>query len=194
MKKYRSVTTCWLLYLFAGLGLVNGESLYSEEAYQSLVSDRKAYKVGDLLTVLVIETARAESRAGTGSEKNTGIRASAMDSISSHEAGLALGVASGGDAVTSRHGFISAQLAVRVISIDESGLLNVSGEQSIVINGEEQKIVISGSLRKEDVNKDNTIISSRLTNAHIEFSGDGVVNDAQDTSIFYKILQWLGIS
>jgi len=169
------------------------ESLYEETNYQSLVADKKAFRVGDSLTVLVVEAARAESRAGTGSEMGTSINASASDNISNHNAALGINGSSGGDAVTSRHGFISAQLAVSVMSIKPNGMFSVQGEQTIVINGEEQKIMISGSVRQEDISRENTILSNRLTNAKIEFSGDGVVGEAQDTGIFYKVLQWLGI-
>ncbi len=171
----------------------SAESLYNEKSFQSLVADKKAFKVGDSLTILVVEMARAESRAGTGSENNTTIRANASGNSTTIKNGLGISAASSGDAVTSRHGFVSAQLAVSVISVDINGQLNVSGEQVIVINGEEQKIVISGLVRKEDINKDNTILSNRLTKAHIEFSGDGVVADAQSKSIFHKIFSWLGL-
>lgn len=169
------------------------ESLYEESTFQALVADKKAFKVGDSLTVLVVESARAESRAGTGSNMGTNINANVSDTVSSHNAGLGVGASSGGDAVTSRLGFLSAQLAVTVTEIDPSGMLKVTGEQTIVINGEEQKIVISGSVRQEDISKNNTLLSNRLTNAHIEFSGDGIVSKAQDTGIFYKIFQWLGL-
>lgn len=180
------IISCYSANLYA-------ENLYDERTYQALASDRKAFKIGDLLTLLVVETARAESRAGTGSRKQTGIQASVSDTISNHAAGLSIGASSGGDAITSRQGFITAQLSVEVLSVNENGLLKVSGEQTIVINGEEQKILISGTLRKEDINRDNTILSNRLNDARIEFSGDGIVSDAQDTNVFYKILQWLGL-
>lgn len=169
------------------------ENLYNEATYQSLVADKKAFKIGDSLTILVVEAAKAESRAGTGSEMGTNMRAGVSDSVSTHNVGLGIGSSSGGDAVTSRHGFLSAQLAVTVMAIDNNDLFDVSGEQTIIINGEEQKIVITGKVRRMDISKNNTILSNRLTNAKIEFSGDGVVGEAQDTGIFYKVFQWLGL-
>jgi len=173
--------------------LVNAENLYDEKSFQPLVSDNKAFRVGDSLTVIVVEAAKAESRALTGSKQSIGLSANIQDNVASDSVSANVGANSGGDAVTSRHGFLSAQLAVTVNSISENNLLEISGEQSIIINGEEQKIMISGSVRREDINKDNTVISNRLTNAKIEFFGDGVVGDAQNTGILYKIFQWLGL-
>lgn len=173
--------------------LVNAENLYEESSFQALVSDRKAFRVGDSLTVIVVEAAKAVSRAGTGSESSTDIAAGSKDNDLIQSGSFSLGAQSGGDAVTSRHGFLSAQLAVTVTALNSNGQLEVAGEQTIVINGEQQKIMISGNVRKSDISKDNTIASNRLTNAHIEFSGDGVVGKAQDTSIFYKVFQWLGL-
>ena len=185
-------TSLFAIALISGSSL-QAENLYDEKSFQSLVADKKAFRVGDSLTVVVVEAAKAESRAGTGSENATNISASTDDNLVNQSYGINLGAASGGDAVTSRHGFLSAQLAVSVIAVNDNGLLKVKGEQTIVINGEEQKIMISGAVRKEDIGKDNTVLSNRLTNAHIEFSGDGVVADAQDTSVIYKIFQWLGL-
>lgn len=172
---------------------VFGEELVDINSYQSLVADKKAFRKGDTLTVIVVEAARAESRAGTGSEHGTQFSAGSQENAITRSGSVNVGGSSGGDAVTSRHGFLSAQLAVSVIEINENGLLKVAGEQTIAINGEEQKINISGTVRKEDISKENTVLSNRLTNAHIEFSGEGVVAKAQDTSIIYQIFQWMGL-
>lgn len=177
--------------LFTCLGAA--QSLYDEGNFQSLVADKKAFRVGDPITILVVESARAESRAGTGSERGTNISASVSDSISSHSAGLGIGASSGGDAVTKRTGFLSAQLSVVVYKKDQNGLLYVKGEQSIIINGEEQKIQIDGAVRNEDVSRDNSVLSNRLLNAKIEFAGEGVVGNEQDTGVVYKVLSWLGL-
>lgn len=171
----------------------HSESLYDAAKYQSLVSDNIAFKVGDTVTVVIVESAKAESRAGTGSEKNTSINAQVNDSVSSHKAGLGIGAATSGDAVTSRVGFLSAKLTVRVIEVTDSNLLKVQGEQSIIINGEEQKIMVSGAIRRQDIDNNNTILSNRLTEAKIEFAGEGVVSDAQKSNVFYQLFEWLGV-
>jgi flagellar L-ring protein FlgH len=186
----------WISLLVMSLSInfvVQAESLYDPKSFQSLVADKKAFKVGDALTVMVVESARAESRAGTGSENSSKIGLGVQDTIVSKNVGFNVGGSSGGDAVTSRHGFLSAQLAVVIREIDPNGILYVVGEQTIIINGEEQKIMISGGVRQEDIATNNTVISSRLTNAHIEFSGEGVVGEAQRTGVFYQVFQWLGL-
>ena len=55
----------------------------------------------------------------------------------------------------------------------------MQGQQGLVINGEEQSISVEGTLRTEDIDSDNTVLSNRLTNARIEFTGEGIVSDAR---------------
>lgn len=168
-------------------------SLFTESEYKPLYADKRAFRVGDSLMILISESAKAESKAATGSERDTSISASARDSINQVGVGLGVGAGSSGDARTARQGFLNARLAASVVGKTDIGHLVIRGEQSIVINGEEQKITIFGKVRPEDIHKDNTIPSFRINEAKIEFSGDGVVSDAQKSGIVYRILSWLGV-
>ena len=95
-----------LVVLFSQGTFLHAENLYDEKSFQALVSDRKAFRVGDSLTVVVVEAAKAVSRAGTGSEGSTDISAGSKDNDFVQSGSFSLGAQSGGDAVTSRHGFL----------------------------------------------------------------------------------------
>lgn len=169
-------------------------SLVDAASYRGLAADRRAYRIGDSLTVLVLETARAESSAKTGRSSSFDFDASLTTPDSTRNAGAATSGRNDGSGQTSRTGRLTAQLTVRVTEIEDSGLLRVSGEQSISINGETQRIVVSGTVRPEDVSANNAIVSTRLGDAKIQFTGKGVVSETQRTNVIYRVLHWLGLS
>lgn len=167
------------------------ESLIDVDTYRGIASDRRAYRVGDILTVNVLEAARARSGAATDASSDVRLRASASTPGYQGSATGALSASNTGGAETSRVGELRTQLSVRVMGVQPDGTLYVEGTQSLVINGEDQQIVLSGLVRPDDIRADNSIWSHRLANARVEFSGSGVVSESQRQSIVYRALKWL---
>ncbi len=160
----------------------------------SMFADTKARGIGDLVTVVIVEQARATQSANTSSGKE-----------SNFNVGPGLGVLadlipllrlSGGDdfsagGTTSRGGSLSATMTTRVVEIFPNGNMRIEGRQRIVINAEEQEMVVSGVVRSRDIAPDNTIISSLVADAQIEFSGTGVVGDKHQPGILTRLFNWL---
>ncbi|WP_411993493.1 flagellar basal body L-ring protein FlgH [Agarivorans sp. DSG3-1] len=188
-----SIKVALVLLFFSASGNVLAEDFFGQGGFSSLVSDNRAHQVGDTLTVLIVESTEAKSRAGSGSETKVDIDASIYTTQTKESAGLGYGRDSIDDANTRREGYFKGQISVRVNSVDEFGMLNISGEQVLLINGEEQRIGLSGVVRPIDVRDDNTVLSSRLTNSRIEFNGNGVVNDGQTPGIISRIFGWFGL-
>lgn len=169
------------------------QSLISPEHYRSLSGDRRAYYVGDSLTVLVVESTTAVSAAGTDANSKTSISANASDGRHQFQGGLGLQGDTLGAGQTSRRGQIRANVSVRVVEQLDEGLLRVSGQQRITINDEMQQIRVTGLVRPDDISYDNTVLSFRLTDAQIDIVGDGVVTNAQKQNVIYRFFKWVGI-
>ena len=167
------------------------QSLIEPGTYRGIAADRRAYRVGDILTVNVLEAARARSSASTDASSDVRVRASASTAGYQGAATGVLAAGSTGGAATSRAGELRTQLSVRVQQVLGDGTLAVEGAQSLIINGEDQKILLSGLVRPEDISSDNSLWSHRIANARVEFSGKGVVSESQRTSIVYRALKWL---
>jgi flagellar L-ring protein FlgH len=161
--------------------------------YHGLAEDRRAHRVGDTLTVLVVETSRASAAANTDSSNDVQLNAGLRTARNNHSGVLSLGGSDTGAGQTNRTGQVQAQLAVRVVSIDEVGTLRIHGEQSVVVNGETQHIALNGAVRPEDISSANTIPSNRISEANIEFTGRGDVSAPQKRSIIYRFTKWLGL-
>ncbi|WP_017462640.1 flagellar basal body L-ring protein FlgH [Dyella ginsengisoli] len=161
------------------------------DSYRALTADRRAHRLGDMLTVLVLETAQASVSANTDGSHDFQANAQARTPRGNYPYGLGLSGSDQGQGETSRSGALKAQLAVRVIGLEPGGLLRVQGEQTVTINGEQQHIALSGLVREEDILPANVIPSNRISDANIEFNGQGDVSSAQRHSITYRVLHWL---
>lgn len=169
-------------------------SLYDEAGYRALTSDRRAQKAGDLLTVLVFENASASASADTTTGKSGGLGLGLETNFTrSRSAKLSLSEDFNGRGRIQRSGRLAAQLTVTVRSVEPNGDLLVSGEQMLRVNDERQEIVLSGRVRASDIGENNTIVSSRLADAHISYVGDGALSEKQSPGIVSRVLTWLGI-
>jgi flagellar L-ring protein FlgH len=168
-------------------------SMIDPDSYRGLAADRRAHQVGDTLTVLVTETARATASANTDASGGVQLGANAQYHNTTHNYGLGLNGDDAGQGNTTRAGSLQAQLAVRVVAIENDGMLRIHGEQSVEINGEKQQFVLAGLVRPEDISPTNTILSNRISEADIHYTGKGDISTAQRHSILYRITRWLGL-
>lgn len=180
-----------ILTVLLGAGVVRAESLIDVKSYRALASDHRAYRVGEPIVILVIESTRAESTANTGVQNNLSISGSYGDDTTNHNAGVAIGGKNDGSGQTSRKGLATTQLSTRITEIIGVGLFRIEGEHNLIVNGEHQRIALSGIIRAEDINKDNSVLSNRIAEAHVKIIGSGDVSDSQRQSILYKVFKWL---
>jgi flagellar L-ring protein precursor FlgH len=92
-----------------------------------------------------------------------------------------------------RTGKLLARITVVVESVDPNGMLMVTGEQDIYVNEERQRIAVAGRVRPQDIGTDNTVLSTRLSQARIEMTGQGLLAEKQKPGILTRFLGWLGI-
>lgn len=173
--------------------MLQSDSLIQPDTYRGLVADRRAHRVGDTLTVVVVEAASASATANTGNANALQLGVQGQTPHRTYPYSLGITGSDQGQGETSRSGALNAQLTVRVVSIDPDGLLRVRGEQTVVVNGEKQRIALEGLVREEDILASNLIPSNRISDAQIEFTGHGDVSEAQRRSVIYRFLKWLRI-
>jgi flagellar L-ring protein FlgH len=163
--------------------------------YRSLYADRKAYRPGDILTVLIVETAQASAAARTRADKSDSIFAFLNwpnDPSKRWEGGMGSDFTGGGE--IQRTGRLVAKLAVVVESIDANGNMLVRGEQDIRVNDEQQRMALSGMVRQEDIAPDNTVLSWRVSNAQIDFKGRGILARKQSPGLLSWLFDLFGLN
>jgi flagellar L-ring protein precursor FlgH len=169
-------------------------SMFDERSYRSLVAESKAFRPGDVLTVLIQENASAVSSADSRAQRTTAV----TGTVGSTDTGLHTGRASAGTdsdggGRTQRSGRLLATLSVRVVEVGPQGELLVQGRQDLRINGEVQAIGLSGLVRPRDIAENNTVPSSRVAEARVEFDGEGFVSDKSKPGWIARLLAALGL-
>lgn len=161
------------------------------ESHPSLISDHRAHKVGQLLTVRIFEQAASSTSASSESNKSLNV-AGSLETTTGVEFGL-LDVENGsqGQGSISREGRLVANITALVEEVLPGGAMRIRGEQKIEFNNEIQHIRISGLVRPEDISGDNIVLSTRLANSEITYVGDGLLGSRQEPGIITRFFNWL---
>lgn len=172
--------------------VASAASLWSDGA--SMFSDRKARRVGDLLTLIIVERSAASQEAATQMSQDgevtvgpgLGILRNVVPLISASGEDSS---SAGGS--TTRGGSLDAKMTTKVVEVYENDVLRIEGRQTIVINNETQEIVVSGLVRSRDVTPENTVLSTYVADAHITFVGAGALGEKQKPGILTRLFDWL---
>ena len=182
-----------LFLLFITAGPMLAESLWTD-AVSSLFIDHKARQVGDILNIIVSESAVASANAATKANKSEST--STPEGVGpilywlpkwsiSGETGMD---ASGS---TSRSDSLQARIAVTVKEVRPNGNLVIEGTRIVTINKEQRKLILSGVVRPEDVTPRDTVLSSLVADAQINYDGKGPLGNKQREGIITRIFNWL---
>ncbi|WP_185231294.1 flagellar basal body L-ring protein FlgH [Teredinibacter franksiae] len=175
---------------------LNG-SLFSDNSSMVLFTDRKARRVGDIINVLLQER--------TTSSKTSNVEVVKDNEISMGGSGgdaVLLGTIPGlgnltltsdlvaereftGEADADQSNQLTGNISVTVVDVYPNGTLLVRGEKWLTLNRGDEYIRLSGLIRPDDISPENTIVSTKIANARIAYSGTGEFSDSQQ-------MGWLG--
>lgn len=171
-------------------------SLWSEDRPQSfLFNDLKASRVGDVVTVRIVENSKGNKNASTKTEKDSSVSASisALLGLPSNTlANTTVGAESSekhdGSGSTSRSSQLTAVIAAKVIDVLPNGNLFIDGKREVIVNNETQLLSLNGIIRPEDIGPNNTILSTYIADAKITYTGSGVVADKQRVGWLVRLI------
>ncbi len=165
-------------------------------ATASLFSDYKASKIGDAITIFVVENSTASNQAETqaGRTSDLGLSSSGTTgktTLPSMNASIGTSSDFKGAGSTKSAGSVTAKISATIDSVLANGNIRIKGYRKIVVNAEEQLISISGVVRTSDISSDNTVLSYNITDAVIVFEGNGIIQRSQNPGWITKFLHWL---
>jgi flagellar L-ring protein precursor FlgH len=195
--------SAWLLALALAFALPVAalpQSLWQAGASQSMFADKRATRIGDIITIIVSETSTASKNNETKTEKNSSLSAAIASFIYPQSAGGFLShkgqmpaMSYNSDLKHDGSGSISdseavvAKIAVRVVDVLANGNLVVEGKRETAFSDERQTIVLRGVVRADDVASDDTVFSYNVADATIQIVGKGTVSDSQNKGWFTRI-------
>ncbi|AKU20627.1 flagellar basal body L-ring protein FlgH [Massilia sp. MB5] len=157
--------------------------VFDPEGGVSLTSDSRAFRVGDLVTVLLQETTQASKSAGTklSKDSSTAIAAPGLLGKTFPKAGVDLSGKNGfaGDSSSTQQNTLNGAITVIVQEVLPNGLLRVAGEKNLTLNQGEEFLRLRGYLRAADIDANNQVSSLRIANARIAYSANGTLADVQ---------------
>jgi len=148
----------------------------------ALTSDARAYRVGDVVTVILQETTQASKRAGTSFNKGSSVGVAPLGLLGKTFGKTGVDISAdrsfAGDSTSTQQNALSGALTVIVQEVLPNGLLRVAGEKNMTLNQGEEFLRLKGYLRAADIDSDNQVSSLRVANARIAYSAKGVLADA----------------
>nr|WP_141319973.1 flagellar basal body L-ring protein FlgH [Halomonas halmophila] len=163
----------------------NGSIYQAHQGYQPLFEDRRPRQVGDVLTIILDEQVSASKNARSNADRN-GSSSLTLDQLPDAletlgEYGFDIEGESdfeGGGGAQATNSF-TGTITVTVIDVMSNGNLRVRGEKQIAINQGTEFIRFGGVVNPRSITGNNTVPSTSVADARIEYVGDGYINEAQ---------------
>ncbi len=180
-------------------------SLYSSSGrLSSPFSDLRARKPGDLVTVIIDEQSLAQREASTALKRDAeeearmrsffgalaALRGAVPQVVTNPAIDAKNSSSFDGKGSTSRSEALKAVIPCTVRKVFANGNMLIEGHRAVLVNQDEQHLLISGVVRPEDIDANNKVLSTRMVDAHIEFSGMGNVASRQRQGWLSRWMPW----
>ena len=180
--------------------LAQSQSLWRDDVSKSMFADKRASRVGDILTIVVQESTTASKDNKSSTTKSAGVDASLQTVLFSPTASSFLTQKgqlpalkysakndfSGGGTINNSEQII-ARIAVRVIDVLPNQNLVIEGKRETSFSGEHQTVILRGVVRLDDIAGNNTVFSYNVADASIHFLSRGTITDTQHKGWFTKL-------
>jgi flagellar L-ring protein FlgH len=187
----------------------NPGSLFNPGTAELLFADNRARRVGDIVLVNIVENSQASNKATTDTSRDSSVGVGIEHLLDHRLVNLGLPVLGidrnelgetplikattgsefKGDGETKRESAISATVGARVVNVLPNGLMQIEGARETRVNNETQIIVVRGLVRSTDIDPNNTILSTNLADATIEFYGMGILAEKQRPGWLGRMLE-----
>jgi flagellar L-ring protein precursor FlgH len=179
----------------------NANSLW-KSGNRAFFEDQRAKQVGDLLTVLVTISDRAQfdneterTRSGSDSSGVSGALGTAIDKyvLPGNASADALATVDSdssfkGSGSVDRQETLQTSVAAVVTQVLPNGNLVIEGRQEVRVNFEVRELIVAGIVRPQDIKSDNTIASEKIAEARIGYGGRGQITDVQQPRYGQQVL------
>ena len=162
-------------------------AIYQLGAVRPLFEDRRARMVGDTLTINLAENSNAAKKSSSSANRSDSLSASVptvtgLPGKTFQGLGLSATDSSkfAGDGASAANNTFTGTITVTVIEAMPNGNLLVSGEKKLAINeGGDEFIRFSGVVNPATITTANTVQSTQVADARIEYKQNGYIDSAQ---------------
>jgi flagellar L-ring protein precursor FlgH len=167
-------------------------SIYSNSQSGLFATDRRASKIGDILTVSLSENFSASKSQSAKSAKKGAMKfdlpnimtAGADDGLFDSTSDQSFD----GSGSAGQNNSLKGELSVTVTKVFSNGNMEILGQKKLTLNNGDEYIRLVGIIRPEDITNQNVVQSSRIANAKISYTGAGDVADTSRKGWFSKLI------
>jgi len=182
--------------------IVPSGSLFKANYINNIYSDSKAHRIGDIISVILSENTQAKKNAKTELKKENEYTLAAVSGLGGQPVtlngqALQMGFEQDskfkGDSKADQGNSLSGNISVHVLKVLQNGNLMIRGEKWITLNNGDEYIRLTGIIRSKDINSNNTVLSSKVANARIQYAGTGTFADVNEQgwlSQFFSSSWW----
>jgi flagellar L-ring protein precursor FlgH len=199
---FKGISVAILLGSCAARG--QAQSLWRPELSRSMIADKRATAIGDIITIVIQENNSASKDNSTQTSKKSSIDAAVEAFLYSPGASgfltkngklpamkMAGNQDFAGAGKIANNEKVTARIAARVVDVLPNRNLVIEGTRQIAFSGESQDAVLRGVIRAEDIAANNTIFSYNIADATIRYISKGTVTDNQRKGWFTKVWEKL---
>lgn len=181
-------------------------SIYARNQAGFFLGARKARNVGDILTVQLAENTTGKKEAKSAMEKKANTTVTTLPQIVFGPLAWATGVGSlsnpqsfnadnsdkfDGKGNADQTNQLTGQISVVVTRVYENGNMMVQGQKQVKVGQGYEYIRLAGVVRPEDVDDRNGILSWKIAQANISYTGSGDLQDQTLTNWYWKFFNFV---
>ncbi len=165
----------------------NPGAIYQPGQGMDLFADTRAHRVGDVLTVVLLESTSASKNATTDTKKDTTVdlpTPTILGGAVTHNGqdifntGINDSQKFSGQGDSSQDNTLTGNISVTVTQVLPNGNLVISGEKLLTLNQGTEKIRITGIVRPQDIQYNDSVVSTKVADARIVYTGTGALADS----------------
>ncbi|WP_426175868.1 flagellar basal body L-ring protein FlgH [Massilia sp. TWR1-2-2] len=174
--------------------LASNGAIYQAAAYKPMFEDRRARHIGDMLTISITERTNAMKAGASSGSKSGSVSFStpgiAQGRFGANVAANAVNKFADGDNQSATNTF-SGVIGVTVTEVLSNGNLIVAGEKQIALNKGVEFIRFSGMVSPDSIQSGNTVASTQVADARIEYRTNSQIDRAEMTAMVSRFFQSL---
>ena len=171
-------------------------AIFSTGSYQPLIGGDRAARVGDILTIVLVENMTASKSASTKTGKNSNfgfaLPATGWFSLfAPSDTEFSSGSDFDGKGTAAQSNNLFGELTVVVTEVYPNGVMRVAGQKAITLNRGDEFVEVTGLVRRSDVSADNRVPSTRVADADIKYYGKGEIAEASKKGWLGRFFSWI---
>ena len=179
-KKVKEDFSATLAAPVAPAAAANGSIFQVSDGYAALYEGQRARRVGDPLTIVLVERTSASKSASSKLDSAGGFSLTppttgALNLFNKTDASISGNRNFTGTGAADQSNALSGEVSVTVAAVYPNGTMLVQGQKRVTLNRGDEFVQIKGIVRTADITADNRVASTRVADARISYTGKGDV-------------------